>query len=52
MAVHYRNNENVIRFDGVENGVRKYTGKIAAHILFKKFPLSWFFDNMKNRLLD
>ena len=52
MAVHYRNNKNVIWFDSVENGVRKYTGKIPAHILFQDFPLVRFFGNMKNRLLD
>ena len=52
MAVHYRNNKNVIWFDGVEKGVRKYAGKVAAHIFFKKFPLFRLFDNMKNGLLD
>jgi len=52
MAVHYRNDKNLIWFDGVENGVRKYAGKVAAHIFFKKFPLFRLFDNMKNGLLD
>lgn len=52
MAVHYRNDKNVIWFDSVENGVRKYAGKTPAHILFQDFPLFWFFGNMKNRLLD
>lgn len=52
MAVHYRNNKNVIWLDSVENGVRKDTGKVAAHILFKKFPLFRLFDNMKDSLFD
>ena len=48
MAVHHSHDKNVIWFDGVENGIRKYARQIAAYILFKGFPLFRFFGNTLN----
>ncbi len=48
MAVHHSHDKNVIWFDGVENGIRKYARQIAPYILFKRFPLFRFFGNTLN----
>ncbi len=52
MAVHYRYDKNVIWFDGVKNGIRKYACQIPTNILFKWLPLLRFFDNMLDCVLN
>src|SRR3989338_770116 len=52
MAMHYCYDKNVIWFDGVKNGIRKYSCQIPTYVLFKWFPLFRFFDNMLNSVFN
>lgn len=52
MAMHNGDNENVIRFNGVKNGVREDAGQIPAYMLFKNSSLIGIFNYVLNGLFD
>jgi len=52
VAVHYSQEKNVICFDRVKDGIRKYARQISANILFKWFPLFSFIDNTLNGVFN
>ena len=51
-AMHHRDDQNVVRFDGIQHGIREDVSKTSPHVLFKWTPTSGFVGNLAERRLD
>jgi hypothetical protein len=49
MQVHYRDDENGFRLDGIKNAVRKGMSKTTPYILFDHAPCVWILKYAINR---
>ena len=52
MAVHYRQDEESIRLNGIQDGIRKHPGELAAYILLQDRTSKWRVDDTGQCKLD
>jgi hypothetical protein len=50
--MHHRNDQNMVRFDGVENGVGKYSGEAAPNAIINITPTIGLFGYEIDGALD
>jgi hypothetical protein len=52
VAMHHRNDQNVINLDRVEQRVREYLGQTTTDICLEDAPTLWRLHNLSNGSLD